>query len=256
MPHITIKAHFYLNRVYLSLHQTDLAYQHLSAYIRIKDSVTGSSVLNNLQQLDIKYCTAQKEKELAEQQLVINRQSEDIVRKNAWLAVILSGCILLVAAAMILYRSYRHKQRRQAAQIHTMQQEQEISNLKSMIQGEEKERALLPDYSGSELVNIIRQKYPEVSIVIRTSLGTLAMAQSMMQYGCMGYLLKDTDRQTLIRAIEQAYNKEEFIEPSLKKHDLPGESLYLQYRSGKKVPEASKVILTEKVTGQGKHLFL
>lgn len=79
---------------------------------------------------------------------------------------------------------------------------------------------LLPDYSGSELVKIIQEKYPEIRIVVLTSLGTLAMVQSMMQHGCTGYLLKDTDRQTLILAIEHAYNKEEFIEPSLKEQLL------------------------------------
>lgn len=179
MPHIVTKAHFNLNKLYHSLHKKDLAYHHLSAYIRIKDSLTSSSVLNNMQQLDIKYRTAQKEKELVGKQLIIARQKENIVRKNAWLAVIISGCTVLIVIILVLYRSYRQKQRRQAEQIHAMRQEQEISNLKSMIHGEEKERSRL----ARELHDGIMVQLSVVNMNLKTALaaGAPASRESVQQ---------------------------------------------------------------------------
>ncbi len=75
---------------------------------------------------------------------------------------------------------------------------------------------LLPDQSGKELAPIITKKYPEVRMIALTSLDSPAVVKSMMQRGCLGYLLKDTDDKTLIEAIRQVYQGNEFIEPSLK----------------------------------------
>lgn len=75
---------------------------------------------------------------------------------------------------------------------------------------------LLPDQSGHELAPIITKLYPEIRIVVITSLDAPAIVKSMLHYGCTGYLLKGTDQATLIKAIEHAYRREEFVEPSLK----------------------------------------
>lgn len=79
---------------------------------------------------------------------------------------------------------------------------------------------LLPDYTGNELANKISKLYPEVKMVALTSLDAPAMVKSMLYNGCISYLLKGTDQQTLITAIRHAYRNEEFVEPSLKEHLL------------------------------------
>ena len=75
---------------------------------------------------------------------------------------------------------------------------------------------ILPDQSGKMLVPVIKEKYASVKVIALTSLDAPAMVSSMMRRGCKGYLLKDTDQQTLIDAIESVYAGNEFIEPSLK----------------------------------------
>ena len=77
---------------------------------------------------------------------------------------------------------------------------------------------LLPDVSGKELAPIIIEKYPQMRMIALTSLDSPAVVKSMMQRGCLGYLLKDTTEETLVTAIEQVYRGLEFIEPSLKEY--------------------------------------
>jgi DNA-binding NarL/FixJ family response regulator len=79
---------------------------------------------------------------------------------------------------------------------------------------------MLPDKSGKELAKIISHDYPQIGIIALTSLDAPSIVKVMMQRGCKGYLLKDTDEQTLVEAIETVAEGNEFIEPSLKEHLL------------------------------------
>lgn len=78
----------------------------------------------------------------------------------------------------------------------------------------------LPDMQGNELARIISKKYPSVRILALTSLDNTFHAKDMLQQGCLGYLLKNTDPQILIQAIEKVYHGEQFIEASLKEELL------------------------------------
>jgi DNA-binding NarL/FixJ family response regulator len=75
----------------------------------------------------------------------------------------------------------------------------------------------LPDKTGNELARIISKKYPCVKILALTSMETMFHVKDMMQHGCMGYLTKHTEPETLITAIEQVYKGELFLEPHLQK---------------------------------------
>lgn len=77
---------------------------------------------------------------------------------------------------------------------------------------------LLPDKSGKELAPVIVEMYPQIRMIALTSLDGPAVVKSMMQRGCLGYLLKDTTEEMLVLAIEQVYRGLEFIEPSLKEY--------------------------------------
>ncbi len=79
---------------------------------------------------------------------------------------------------------------------------------------------LLPDKSGIDLAPVIIKTYPDVRIVVLTSLDTPAMVKSMLSYGCLGYLLKGTDQHTLIEGIMHAWRREEFLDPVLKEYLL------------------------------------
>ncbi len=75
----------------------------------------------------------------------------------------------------------------------------------------------MPDINGEQLAMIIQQKYPHVNILVLTGFDTIIYVRSMMQKGCKGYMLKNTDQQTLIRAIETVAKGEQYIEPVIEK---------------------------------------
>jgi len=79
---------------------------------------------------------------------------------------------------------------------------------------------MLPDKNGSEVAWEVRQKYPQVKIIAITSFDAPAVVSSMMRKGCNGFLLKDTNEQTLIEAIDKVMAGEEFIEPKIQKRIL------------------------------------
>ena len=93
---------------------------------------------------------------------------------------------------------------------------------------------LLPDYSGHELASKISKLYPSIKMVALTSLDAPAMVKSMLYNGCIAYLLKGTDQETLIAAIQHAFRGEEFVEPSLKEHLL--QNMFKPQKAGMNTP--------------------
>ncbi len=74
----------------------------------------------------------------------------------------------------------------------------------------------MPELSGDEVAPIIHQKYPGVKILILTNSDQVYHTQSLLQKGALGYLLKNTDPDTLIQAIETVFNNRQFIDPYMK----------------------------------------
>ncbi len=99
---------------------------------------------------------------------------------------------------------------------------------------------MLPDKSGKELAPIISQNYPKIGIIALTSLDAPAMIKTMMQRGCLGYLLKDTSEETLVEAIEQVNKGNEYLEQNLKEHLLQN-----MMKSKKAQPPSHPVIAHE-----------
>ncbi|POY36756.1 DNA-binding response regulator [Solitalea longa] len=87
----------------------------------------------------------------------------------------------------------------------------------------------MPGMTGIELCPIIVKTYPGIKIITLTSFEESHYVKQMIRNGVSGYLLKNTDQNTLIEAIEAVYNGQQFIDPQIQKILLE-ESL-----SGKKV---------------------
>lgn len=142
-----------LAKVYAKTGQYEQAYKQQSAYSELNDSLLMADMDRNVNQLEVKYRTAQKDKQLYQKQLLIGQQENNIKRKNTWIGGISIGVVLLatmLSLVFALYRSNLHKQHAQAKELALLQQEQkvlyqerEIVQLKAMMQGEEKERQRL-----------------------------------------------------------------------------------------------------------------
>lgn len=73
----------------------------------------------------------------------------------------------------------------------------------------------LPDLEGPELARKVLKTHPTVRILVLSSSDVLVQVKKMLQIGCMGYLLKDSDDLTIIKAIETVYEGGQFLAPTL-----------------------------------------
>lgn len=76
----------------------------------------------------------------------------------------------------------------------------------------------MPRLNGIEATQIIKQKFPGLSIIVLSMLGDAAHIKQMVDLGVDGYLLKNTDKLTLIRAIESVYEGKSFFDGEVTRH--------------------------------------
>jgi len=74
----------------------------------------------------------------------------------------------------------------------------------------------LPGSPGDELAPDILKKYPALRILALTNLDSALCAHNMLRQGVKGYLLKTTNQDTLIEAIETVFKGGEYVEPEMK----------------------------------------
>lgn len=73
----------------------------------------------------------------------------------------------------------------------------------------------MPGQGGDELTPVIVKTYPSVRILAITNFDNTLYVNNMLQNGALGYLLKNTDEQTLIAAIETVYQNKQFLKPEM-----------------------------------------
>lgn len=95
----------------------------------------------------------------------------------------------------------------------------------------------MPGESGIELVPYILKQYPRVRILILTNFDNTLYVHTLLNAGVQGYLLKNTDQNTLVEAIQHIHNGGQFLKDDIK------EKLE-QYRKSLKRNATSKVVLT------------
>ncbi|HEY8897938.1 MAG TPA: response regulator transcription factor [Niastella sp.] len=71
----------------------------------------------------------------------------------------------------------------------------------------------LPDLEGPDLARQLLKKFPAIKIIVLTSSDVTVQVKKMLQIGCKGYLLKDSDDKTIVEAIEAVYKGGQFLSP-------------------------------------------
>jgi DNA-binding NarL/FixJ family response regulator len=74
----------------------------------------------------------------------------------------------------------------------------------------------MPDKNGLELTGTIAHQFPDIGIIALTNLDSQYYIKSMLNQGALGYILKNSNEEILIEAIKTVYNREPYLEPTLR----------------------------------------
>jgi signal transduction histidine kinase/predicted negative regulator of RcsB-dependent stress response len=125
-----IEAHATLASIYEATGRYKEALEQQRIYSQLKDSLMNTEKARAIQEIEVKYRTVQKDKEIVQKGLQIARQERRLDRKNILVGSVLGGTFFLL---LILGGYYRSRRR-------IISRDQEIEQLKAMMTGEEKER--------------------------------------------------------------------------------------------------------------------
>ena len=73
----------------------------------------------------------------------------------------------------------------------------------------------MPKMNGVQAIRHIREKFPSVAVLVLTTYATDDWLFDAIRVGAAGYLLKDTRREDLVRAIEDTANGKTHIDPDV-----------------------------------------
>jgi len=90
----------------------------------------------------------------------------------------------------------------------------------------------MPDINGIDLCKQISKQHPSVKVIAFTSFDDSNYVKQIFRSGAKGYLLKNSDKQTIVKAVETVMQDEEYMDETIK-----------------------KILLQESITGQRRSLF-
>lgn len=93
----------------------------------------------------------------------------------------------------------------------------------------------MPDMDGMELCKQVRRNHPGIGVIALSSFMESHYVKQMLRNGAMGYLLKNTDPEKLITAIETVYAGDQFLDDIIR-GQLLNEMITGQKRSGYDIP--------------------
>ena len=73
----------------------------------------------------------------------------------------------------------------------------------------------MPKMSGTEITHILNKEHPHLRVLIFSSYTDEDSIFSSIQAGALGYLPKDAMREELVDAIQQVYNRQEYLSKSI-----------------------------------------
>ena len=150
MSHIKEKVGDFKSALYFSKKYQDMA-----------NSLTGSEIKMNFDELEARYQSEKKERILAEQELTIAQKDLEIRKKNRVfiVSVILLGALIIITFLLLAY--YRQKLVIREKDLLAMEQQQKVVVLQSRMEGQQKERERISkemhDDIGSVITTILYQ---------------------------------------------------------------------------------------------------
>jgi two-component system NarL family sensor kinase len=126
----------YLSDIYAVTGRYQLAYEYFQKYKTVSDSVTSLDTKKYMTDLETKYETVKKDKQIVEQQVQL--------QKRKTLNYILMGAAaVLFIFSFLTYRNYHHKKRLQQQRINELETLHQLTATEAVLKGEEQERTRL-----------------------------------------------------------------------------------------------------------------
>jgi DNA-binding NarL/FixJ family response regulator len=75
----------------------------------------------------------------------------------------------------------------------------------------------MPEINGIDLCKQITKQYPSVKVIAFTSFDDSNYVKQIFRSGAKGYLLKNSDKQTIVKAVETVMQDEEYMDDAIKK---------------------------------------
>jgi two-component system NarL family sensor kinase len=165
------------------------AYVFHQRFSSAKDSLTSIERMKAVNEVEMSYQTEKKDKDIALQKAEIETQEVEIQRRNYQLLMLAGGLLLIILLTILLLFVNRKNKQLNQQKIKVLKKEQETQLLKSVIEGEEKERKRvareLHDGLGAVLATVkmgissLQHKFPQIG-----SLPNYQKAESLIDDAC------------------------------------------------------------------------
>jgi signal transduction histidine kinase len=123
--------------LYDSTREYKNAYRYRSKAALLQKELDDNNNVQTINTLEARYRNAQKDKQLADERLAFLSIQNKLKNRNLWMAVVIGCTLLSVMVILVLYQ----KQKLWKQKLETLEQQQEIENLKTSILTEENERS-------------------------------------------------------------------------------------------------------------------
>ncbi len=132
--------HYHFYELFSAQGKFDKALKHYRQFHAFQEKSKELEKVHSINNLEVKYLTERKDREIAEKQLQLRNKETQLREKNILLYTASAGILLLTGMSFAIYRSYRNKKLLHRASLLNMEQKQKITNLQSRVAGEEQER--------------------------------------------------------------------------------------------------------------------
>lgn len=112
-------------------------------YRKLYDSVFNQQAASNIQELESKYRSTEKQNEIVRLQGEKKIQNLSIQRKNILNGILIGSVAVILLVSLLAYRNYKQKQKLQQQRINELETEKKLMATEAVLKGEEQERTRL-----------------------------------------------------------------------------------------------------------------
>ncbi len=105
-----------------------------------RDSILQTENLKNINEIETKYETEKKDKEIIQQQLQLEKTEKELQKKKTQTNYLIGIAVFLLVASILTWFLFQQRQKRKNQEILTLKREHQVQTLESLMEGEEKER--------------------------------------------------------------------------------------------------------------------